>query len=104
MTGAGVGVGRVWWRIGWKVGGDGICSILCTLRLCLGRSVSTAVYKRTGIVSKGDVFLSLTSKRGVPTDFRVLLDFLTSGLAAIVGLRECAFPLLEFLAKLQRLG
>lgn len=81
MTGAGVGIGKVWRRFGWRVGGDEICSILCTLRLCLRRSVSTAVYKRAGIVSKGDVFHLWQAKEGCPPIFA---SFLTS---SRVGLR-----------------
>lgn len=37
------------------------------------------------------------------TDFRVLLNFFTRGLAAIVGISECAFPVLELLPQLEGL-
>lgn len=38
------------------------------------------------------------------TNFRVLLDFFACGLAAVVRISECAFPVLELLPQLEGLG
>lgn len=44
-----------------------------------------------------------TPTEGKPTDFRVLLNLFACGLTAIVGISECALPVLELLPQLSGL-